>query len=326
MEFVQDFLVQFLWSNQKKNYSEVLSGNPGYIIGKPILTGILHNYGNKSHPSWKIQRDSQNFRSNFLTIPENENGNCLSNNDTYLTVEFGYNLLLKCKFHKNHEIDENDLSELASKETRKSTGNSTKKIGMNDLGAFNGTFLCRNIQKILLDMWRCEKKRKIGMFGNAKENNIEDWIPILMKDKKDVLLNRTIGNLSQKDNKLMCSNLIQRVKLSVFYAKIDIQTLSNQNKILSVTYEFDTISNLALVYKNGTVAISTDLENEVLFYDISFPKKKKIVEPPSLNIKLPYDFFYPFVKVDNGTNSVQTLNFIIYAVLFMLLRGSNKAL
>lgn len=321
VEFIQEFSVKFLWNNEKKNYSQNLSGNPGYIIGKPILSGRLHNYGNKSHLMLKIQRNPLNFKGSYLTIPENTNGECVSNNDTYITIEFGYSLLLKCKFSLIIDVNQIIPKEVNVKNITKPVKNVVKG---NMTNSPNGTNLCKHFQQTLFDLWNYDEKQKIGMFGNANENKIEEWITILSKDKRDILMNRTIGYLYSKNNMLICSNLIRKLKISIFYAKVDIQTLYNQNKILGVSYEFETNLNTSLLYKNKSVFMNTNLESEVIFYDITFPKKKKIVDPPSLNIKLPYDFFYPFVKVDNASTSpFKTYHGIFYIVLISVLNNMN---
>lgn len=322
-DFVQEFEVQFLWIDKKKNYSEELSGNPGYIDGKPILMGTLRNLGNNSNPLWRIHRDPENFKANFLTIPESKYGTCMNSNDTYLTVEFGFNFLLKCRWLRHHEIEKKPLESALKDASIKITVNNTKKVIKTiQANIVNASFACRNIQKSLLNFWGYEESQKIGMFGNAKENFIEEWISILSKERKEQLLNKTVGHLFLKEGILKCSNLINMLKIGVFYARVDIESLYNQNKILGITYEFVS-SNYTMIYKNFSVYHGSSLKTTVVFFDITSKKQKKIVDPPGLDIKLPYDFFYPFVKVDNSGSPLKVFNCVYYSVLLFVSKQIN---
>ncbi|KAJ8942075.1 hypothetical protein NQ318_004100 [Aromia moschata] len=125
-EVHQEYSINFWWINQTRNFSKMLSGNPGYLIGKPILTGNLVNVGNKTNVVLKIERFSESYVRSFITLPDNVNGNCVLKNETYLSVDFGYNLLTKCRFN--------------------STIFNRKKY-------LNGTEVCRNIQRAILKLW-----------------------------------------------------------------------------------------------------------------------------------------------------------------------------
>lgn len=289
-EFFQTFEVNFWWVNQSRNYSAMLSGNPGYIIGRPILSGNLIHLGNSTNTTEKVQRTFNDYLGNFLVLSENVEGNCILDKTNYLTIEFGYNLLTKCKF---------------------------SVMLFNKKKYFNGTEICRELQKTVLKMWGITGQNKtVGMFGNADANTPEDWIRIMYDLNIEELLNRTTGSFSSKNTTLTCFGLVKEVTVDIYHSRIDFKTLLNQEKILGVVYSFGGLVNKTLSYnkqKNSTY-LELNLESRVVFYDISVQKQIKFVDRPSLEIRLPYDFFYPFIKIDSGVQ-VWSANILFCVVL-----------
>ncbi|KAJ8922197.1 hypothetical protein NQ315_004134 [Exocentrus adspersus] len=292
-EFFQKFKVDFRWLNQTRNFSALFSGNPGYLIGKPILSGRLINLGNTTNVILKVERQFDNYLDNFLVLPENIYGRCILNNTNYLTVEFGYNILTKCKFS--------------------TTIYNRKKY-------YNGSEICKEIQKSILKIWDItitSKNKTVGMFGNANAAVADDWIKVMYNTEVEKLLNKTSGWFNKANTSLTCSGLVNKLILDVFHSRVDFKTLLNQQKILGVTYSFDGFTNKTLLYnkpKNSTY-LELDLETQVVFYDISPEKQKKFVDPPSFKIMWPYDFFYPFVKIDNGVGAWSANIFLHFVCL-----------
>lgn len=310
-EFLQEFSVNFWWNKKHQNFSSHFSGSPGYKTGKPILTGTEFNFGNKTHLDLKIKRNGSIYEDNFLTLPENVNGNCVSDISTILTVEFGYNLLTKCKEKKSIIID----AKYMYNETRKTKmGNETRTL-------VNASTICRDIQKNTFKLWKIQHNKRIGMFGNADPNNTTDWLAVMYKDHPEKILNNTSGQLIADKAILKCSNLLNQQKISIYHSKVDFKNILNQEKILGVLYEFD-IEDDIFFYdnKSNLVYFELDLESQVVFYDITVPKEKKLVDPPSLTIKLPYDFFYPFIRIDNSVGESYLNHYLVFnAVLFVIL-------
>ncbi|XP_050315097.1 tectonic-3 [Anthonomus grandis grandis] len=226
-EFSQEYSLEFLWLNTTRNYSKIFSGNPGYIVGKPVL--IKTN---------ATLRNSTEFLDNFLTIPGNVRGRCVKNYTHYDPIEFGYNSLTKCSIQ-----------------------------GGNATGIFSlyGVPLRSNVT------------RMFGAYGNGGQ-----WGEILYEGLPKCNMTRAA-----------CKNLTTRVDIKVFYVRVDIdETVLNQNKILGVKVCFGNKE----VEKQGLIELVT----QVSFHDVTGVKQKKFVDPPSLDARLPYDFFYPFVKLGNG--------------------------
>lgn len=289
-EFLQEFNVNFWWANQTtRNFSAMLSGNPGYLVGKPILSGKLIT----TNGTGRIERHSDDYLENFLVLPENVQGVCILNRTEHLAIEFGYNLLTRCEFG--------------------STLFNRRKHP-------NGTEICREFQKRILKMWGITGgNRTVGMFGNADSNVPEDWIGIMYSTSVKELFNKTLGLFDPTNTTLTCLGLVGRMIVDVYHSRVDFKTLPNQEKVLGVTYTFGGFANKTLSYngqKNGT-RLEMDLESRVAFYDISVQKRKKFVDRPSLDVRLPYDFFYPFIKIDNG-GEVWTGNYCVRVVLCLV--------
>ncbi|CAH0546731.1 unnamed protein product [Brassicogethes aeneus] len=271
-----DYEVNFLWVNQSKSFSAVLSGSPGYNTGKPILIGCSINFGNKSHPNFTISRDSLNYLKNFLVVPKNINGVCVLNNHVYNPIEFGYNLLTKCKYRGQTQKIKNE----------------------------HPTNICRKIQRDILFNWLIseDENRSYGYFGDADSDKLSDWWPILLETSIKNTINNTIGNFINKNESLYCLNIISGLEIDIFHTRIDFKNLINQEKILGITFKFNKARNTSFSYENNSIThyFEMDLKSKVMFYDISIHKRKKFVDPPTFEVKLPYDFFYPFIRVYNN--------------------------
>ncbi|XP_028132794.2 tectonic-3 [Diabrotica virgifera virgifera] len=289
-EFDQEFSVRFFWTNSTGDVKD-LSGNPGYLINKPIFTGKLLTIKNGSDTLLKIKRNLTDAKESFLTIPDNIDGNCVLNETLFTRIEFGYNLITKCKY--------------------RSISFSTRK-------GVNGTEMCRALQRSVLEMWNFNNTM-IGFFGNADENNLDDWIKALYKKDLDSLLNSTLGYFSSKMGYLSCLNLVSDLEIDIFHSRIDINDLLDQEKILAVTFSFGGFTNRTLIFNKNTSSVNyeTSLKTTVTFYDLTTQKRKKAVDPPSLEIKLPYDFFYPFVRINNDCSNIR-LNVLIFILTLVI--------
>lgn len=286
-QFVQHFSLEYLWINQTRNFSEIFSGNRGYIVGKPILVARKLN-GNV------IERNSSKFTDNFLVFPENVQGKCMRNETYNVPLEFGYNILTKCFWQKTM------------------TFNMTQ----------NASDVCRTIQKAIFELWGVPNQANasivFGLFGNALATMEEDWSEVIYKTNP---LNSTQGNFTNKNSTLTCYNLSTLINVEVFYSRVDLQTVLNQNKILGIVFGFDNVRNetILLQKKNQSLSLLVSFEviSQVSFHDITSKKERKFVGPPSLDIRLPYDFFYPFIKVGSGASSIR-VNILILIIVVVL--------
>lgn len=269
-KLIQEFSVEFFWLDETGNYSDVRSGNPGYNVGKPILIA--------QQSKSEIIRRSPKFAENFLVLPGNIDGYCILEDDVYIEVEFGYNLLTKCML----QVD-------------------VKGRNFTAAAKLEPNIYCRKIKENMLNYW-LSQNRTVGMFGNANVENHNDWTPILLDEKWENLVNKTNG--TNRDKLITCTNLFSQVVINIYYARVDIKNLLNQPKILGVYYKFTDLKNYTFNYEKTNI-FETKVTSEVTFFDVTAGKKKKFVDPPSFRISLPYDFFYPFVKLQNNSPKLE---------------------
>uniref|UniRef100_A0A1Y1JWQ1 Tectonic-1-3 N-terminal domain-containing protein n=1 Tax=Photinus pyralis TaxID=7054 RepID=A0A1Y1JWQ1_PHOPY len=267
-EFEQEFQVNFFWRDSTANYSQLLSGNPGYLLGKPVLVGTVNGS--------RIERNSSVFRENFLTFPASRSGLCVLNDDVHVVSEFGCSMLLRCGVRR--EID---------------AGNST------------ATELCRRIQTAIFEFWPLSSNlsainRAFGAFGNANET-VAEWVEALSAESPEAILNATYGNFTGDANDtLICGNVTATLKVDVFHARVAYRSLMRQRRIVGVTYSFGARKRATFTIRGGVLEWNVLIREELMFFDVTSKHVEKFADPPSFKIRLPYDFFYPFVKVDNS--------------------------
>lgn len=305
--FTQNFEVNFFWSNHTLNYSSYLSGNPGYIDGKPIITGnlVFRNLRNNSNSStslednYMIYRDPLDFTSNFMVFPESKEGQCLLNRKNYIPVEFGYNMYAKCTV----------VSQLKNNE------NMTAKS------------LCESLQKNIFKFWPLQASndtlynKLIGQFGNANFNYKDQWSRVMFRNDISDIINKTWGKFDAKKKILHCGNITSVFLVEILFSRVDFTSIYNQQKILATMYHFKAFKNISLSYNIGkSVDFKLRIGSQVVFYDVTTQKKRKLFDPPALNIKLPYDFFYPFVRLNNSSSRIALSLcslFAIFGVIFL---------
>ncbi|XP_044269578.1 tectonic-1-like isoform X1 [Tribolium madens] len=309
MEFSQTIEANFIWWNHTLNYSSHLSGNPGYLVGKPILIAniilvnvpISNTSSTSNATSFKQQlrlyRNPFDFTENFLVLPfVNSEGVCALSKHKYTPIEFGYNIYLKCEI--------NDY------------------LWIKNLSAKN---ICIAIQETIFRYWALKttnstlSNKVIAQFGNAYVYNMGDWLrPMFENDLKDIL-NRTWGEFDRQKKFLKCGNITTLLITEIFHARVDFEDVINQEKILATTFQFDNFKNITFtVDLNHTFQFNIIVSTQVMFHDITTKKMRKLVDPPSLKIRLPHDFFYPFVKIDNhAVKQTPFINVIVVGLIFV---------
>lgn len=255
--FTQDFSVEFLWINHTR--SSVLSGNPGYLVGRPVLIAT------------KV------LITNNLTVIER---------NLSFFVEFGYNVM-----SKHHLIMTVPLRQNAT---------------------------CRHIQSAILDTWQVTWRQNhtalFGMFGNCSTDDPTNWAQVLYKTPPATLLNSSKDILTSKT--VIC-NLTTLLDVQVFYSRVTLDNgqLRNQNKILSVSYTFaESLNKTFWRTNNASLEVSLELVVRVSFHDVTAGQTRKYADPPTFDITLPYDFFYPFVKMGNCASNKSHVVVLIFVI------------
>ncbi|XP_054000504.1 tectonic-3 [Hylaeus anthracinus] len=281
--FYQQFEVIYEWVELDKEKSFSLSGNPGYIFGKPIVIGTL-----KINKTNNVKTITFNKTDSFLTLPiARKGGEC--NEINRYTITFGEDIKLRCSV--SLPIDDFNTSSCIELQNR------TMHFLMKD-SLFNVTET---------DQYSIY----VSKSGNFTRNDTADWVQILLGR---VPQNIVTGNLI--NDHLQCLGLTTSVQFNILYSALTKpETLTNYN-ILGVGINFSNESNISwskCLTENCTNTLKVDIVTFVTFHDVSKPSKYYFVGGPNLDLTLPYDFFYPFLS---SSKCITSSIFLISTVTF----------
>lgn len=256
--FYQYFEVQYRWIDMDKTKIFARSGNPGYLIGKPIIVGLSRT--NKSDEILFNKSDA------FLTLPlTGKNGEC----DRYI-VAFGEDIKLKCfvKFF-----------------TKNFTSTSCAKLQNMTMHLLMKDSLLNVSQRYGL---------YVSKLGNFTSTDIMDWLRITFdRIPQNVVTARiiekqiTCSGLITSIHLDILYSVLPKPKTLMNYKILGIGVTFGEEQ--DVTWSKCTV-------KDCTNILHVDILSYVNFHDVSKPSKYYFVGGPNLDITLPYDFFYPFLN------------------------------
>ncbi|KAL6252148.1 hypothetical protein P5V15_015127 [Pogonomyrmex californicus] len=278
--FYQYFEIEYYWIDSNKTKVFARSGNPGYMMGKPIIIGISH--ANASN-------DILFNRTNgFLTLPlAGKNGECDKINRH--TIIFGEDIRLACSvklFIENFTTT--SCAELQ---------NLTMRLLLKDFFLNMNQYYNSYVSKL----------------GNFSSKNVDDWLQIVFdRIPRNIVTAHTIGK------QILCSGLITSMHLNILYSILSKPKTSLTNyEILSVGITFNTEEDVSwpkCTLRNCTDILHINVISYVNFYDISKPFTYHFAGGSNLDITLPYDFFYPFL---NGSKNIKMSSISILLVIYV---------
>ncbi|XP_070154293.1 tectonic-1-like [Polyergus mexicanus] len=282
--FYQYFEVQYNWIDANKTKVFTRSGNPGYIMGKPIIFGISR--ANKSNEIFFNKTDG------FLTLPlAGKNGECDQINRHI--IAFGEDVKLRC----SARLLIKNFTTLSCAELQ----NLTMRLLMKDSLLNASQHYSAYVSKL----------------GNIAKKDTIDWLQIVFdRIPQNIVTAHTIGK------RILCSGLLTSMHFNVLYSKLPAPKTLTNHKILSVGITFgkeEDISWSKCIPKNCTDILDIDIISHVNFYDVSKPSKYHFVDGPNLDIMLPYDFFYPFL---NCSKEIEMLNIFVLLVIYLVLHAN----
>lgn len=184
---------------------------------------------------------STNQYGQLTLLKSSPSQDCFSISGSRMPVLFGYNMVSGCKLRITNTTD------------------------------------CTILSKIILDIFKGQNfPEYVASFGNAKVQNVDDWVQIA-----DTFVNQGT-----------CSLLPVSLDIVVRWTKYG-SLVNPQAKIQRVTMNISTIP-----FSMPTTAEEIkmlQLSNSVTFIDVSASAGPGYRAQPTLDAKLPYDFFYPFV-------------------------------
>lgn len=287
--FYQQFEVVYEWVGLDKEKSFSLSGNPGYIFGKPLVIGTL-----KINKTNNMKTIIFNKTDSFLTLPiARKSGECDKINRYIVT--FGENIKLRCSV----SLSINNFNTSSCIELQNRTMHFLIKDSL-----FNVT---------QTDQYNIY----VSKSGNFTKNDIADWAQILL-DR--VPQNIVTGKLI--NDHLLCLGLITSVHLNILYSALTKPETLNNHNILGIGINFSNESNISwskCLTENCTNILKVDIVSFVTFHDVSKPSKYYFVGGPNLDLTLPYDFFYPFLS---SSKCIASNLFLLSSLIFIVILHS----
>lgn len=209
----QEISVKFVLTNKSIDKLTEMSGNPGYIHGRPLISSIEEN--NRTTHFF----NTTSLTTKYLLHPSNKNGICTFSITEPEFVLFGWNTRLKCRFVYNKRV----RSE-------------------------NSTETCNAIESNIEQVFGITKKTYVSPYGNPSDIKDSAWVPVQINiNEKEV----TYGQFSAKSQKLRCYNMITRISYIFTFADVSERTTKRVNKIISaevrittknITFNIDDVS------------------------------------------------------------------------------------
>lgn len=263
-QFQQIFKVVFITNQTASSYQR--SGNPGYIVGQPLVAG----YFNASASNITLNSD----RNNWLTIPTfDQYGKCSKDQMFRKSVTFGKNLINDCNFEK----------------------------AFSSINPLNCRALQDEIDEIILGPDNTDARPNVvATFGNSDINVPGSWLSI---DQINAYL--TFTPSADNTYTSTCNSIVTSASINIVYANAG-DTANPQPMILYVGYEWGSPQTIAFQCIGQTCSnnLRFRITTKVTFIDVSTPPvfiESKIQKPQAT---LPQNFFYPFVLNPNGANSI----------------------
>lgn len=228
----QEFQIMFLQENSQTTGLKY-SGNPGYVLGRPLVAGTRTANGIVQFADPK---------GSLTTIQTSVDQDCLRGSSRRSPVLFGINTISGCTLKLSDGVNCSLLSEVI-------------------LWALKGQSFPDHV----------------ASFGNSLPQNSLDWVPIQ---------NQTISSGAQACSIPLSYHL--EVKWTKYGA-----LLNPQAQIVSIMETIITnTSSLAFITSPGGLLPVT---SSVSFVDVSASATPGFKVPPTIDAKLPFDFFFPFV-------------------------------
>ncbi|KAF8774047.1 Tectonic-3 like protein [Argiope bruennichi] len=300
------------YSTLKNICSQVVSGIHFTVIHNG-LSGI-HNINVNfeyidldSHTEAFLQHFSIIFEWNNTTDTRKRSGNpgyqvglpiLVGTNNTVLQLDD----IFEIKIEPNGlSVLDTDQNSLCSKNRR------SVKFGKNLKTGCIFTFsnlICKDLQEQIQNnlLGPTKKQVFIGVFGNANESNIDDWIEAYHEYSEIPHSNKTCP-------------VITDLRINVVYAAVG-TVVNPQFKILGVGYHY---GKPKIVDLPCSACPYLKLSTSVSFFDVTEPAIAHYPKAPSIKINLPNDFFYPFLYGKGIKHTVNINLVIMFLFIFIII-------
>lgn len=293
---LQKIDVKFRWADSEQKIFE-RSGNPGYIVGKPVMAGkkIYNTTANNTLVKKEAIELSMN-PNDWLSVFGISQGLCSF--DTRIPVLFRENMLYTCVLPLAKDDFENGKClQLQNRIFNLLIGEDFANITSNNF--FN---------------------KFVATFGNSKVEETGDWAQVLIDLFPIHSSQVTFKSIS---NNIVCKNVITDMIIDIAFSNIG-SFVNPQAKILGVSFQFGKPKDLTIQCnvvncKNSSALQYYKISTSVHFIDLTEPAVKEFAEPPGLEAKLPHDFFYPFFS--KGSKASKNCLILFFCFFTFILRN-----
>ncbi|XP_069677109.1 tectonic-3-like [Periplaneta americana] len=266
-QLMQTFSVAFHWvSDGAKPFHR--SGNPGYIVGMPVMSGrkVVQLEEEVTREAIELNDDPRHWLSIASAA---EDGSCASKQ----AVTFGEDRYASCS-----------VPVYPSNFTSPSACSAMHH------------YVLQLLTGIAMENVTTAKKFNlyVATFGDSRVEDAGDWVHVMLEAVPSPILSAG----GHTDWTLVCQSMVTGLQMYVMFAHVGSLALP-QAKILGVVFRFAPPRDIA--YMCSTLQCAHDSEEQhfelissVSFIDVTKPAVTEFAEPPVYEVKLVHDFFYPF--------------------------------
>jgi hypothetical protein len=301
-ELSQKFTVTFHWTTHGKPFHR--SGSPGYIVGKPVMTGkkVTQSSGIEGEIDKEAIEVDENVEDWLSIAAAKKDGRCdlegNSGNSFRQSVTFGEDRWSSCKVFVSPS---NFTSPSACAAMHKAL-----------IHLLVGTVM-ENVTSAK------EFNLYVATFGDSKAEETGDWVQVILETVPSF-----VTTPSQSDDwTLACRGIVTSVDIGIMFANTGSLALP-QAKILGTVFRFGLPHDITFVCSSRHCTHDSreqhfDVVTSVSFIDVTKPAITQFAEPPVYEVKLPHDFFYPFFSSSAILRPSSTL-----IVVLLFSRGCRK--
>ncbi|KAJ9588348.1 hypothetical protein L9F63_018274 [Diploptera punctata] len=293
-ELSQKFTVSFHWTKDGNNLFH-RSGNPGYVVGKPVMAGrkvtqIVNIEDEIDKEAIEVSNDPRDWLS---LATADYKGECDLSRQA---VTFGEDRLSSCV--------------VPVTPTNFSSSSSCTSMHKTLLYLLAGSSI-ENVTSVN------NFNLYVATFGDSQVEDTSDWVQVILERMP---LYVVASSLQNSDWSLSCKSVVTSLHVDVMYAHVGSLAVP-QAKILGVVFRFGQPHNV--MYSCFSLRCREDdrkqfvkVVSSVSFIDVTKPAVTEFAEPPVYEVKLPHDFFYPFFSKSSSLYSNVTI--LILSLFFIL--------
>lgn len=272
------------------------SGNPGYVVGKPVRAGI--RVENTTSKKYVIEESTYDL----TLIKSSQTGSCVTDAGNRVQVNFGENVRTGCLLRFNY-TSLNVLDYCTA----------MRAAIIDALEGLNDTINRDNPNNF---------NRYVATFGNSDTLKTGDWVPILRQ-------NYPRASVAQQSVEGPTCELSMGMHVVILYSNVG-SLVNPQPKIIGVSFIYEDVQTITYrcvgtYCQAGSDGLNQSFEvsQSVSFVDVSQPAMGAVGEPPIFLAKVPYDFWYPFLSASSENifyNSylIMICFVIVYQLVFVM--------